>query len=366
MCAIGRALMARPRLILLDEPSLGLAPQLVEEIFAIVARLNREAGVTFLLAEQNTNIALRYATYGYILENGRVVLDGAAETLRKNEDVKEFYLGLSAAGRKQLPGHQKLQAAETVALGGIERRGTSRGREPAEAAAPALVTQLNELLQRRLREAIGTDRFGGLGQLADWRGGWSTVSIVAHLSSGCTTSGPGWRGQNARWRWRSTASCRGMATWPGLQLCWHRRVPELHFDARCPTGVRGTPPHIDVIAAGPRASSAHACMSSTISGRATSVMSAGYRTLEVAEGMAAWAGLLSDGRGVPLRGRGRRSPSSRSALAASSPTGRCGCSICSWSPSGCRTALCRASRRARSGHRTYGRQFGRARRAKPS
>ena len=100
MCAIGRALMARPRMILLDEPSMGLAPQLVEEIFEIVARLNREAGVTFLLAEQNTNIALRYAGYGYILESGRVVLDGEADSLRNNEDVKEFYLGLSTAGRK--------------------------------------------------------------------------------------------------------------------------------------------------------------------------------------------------------------------------------------------------------------------------
>ncbi len=100
MTAIGRALMARPRLILLDEPSMGLAPQLVEEIFDIVARLNSEAGVTFLLAEQNTNVALRYASYGYILETGRVVLDGDAATLRNNEDVKEFYLGLSSSGRR--------------------------------------------------------------------------------------------------------------------------------------------------------------------------------------------------------------------------------------------------------------------------
>jgi branched-chain amino acid transport system ATP-binding protein len=100
MTAIGRALMSRPKMILLDEPSMGLAPQLVEEIFEIVARLNREAGVSFLVAEQNTNIALRYADYGYILENGRVVMDGAAEQLRSNEDVKEFYLGLSAGGRK--------------------------------------------------------------------------------------------------------------------------------------------------------------------------------------------------------------------------------------------------------------------------
>jgi len=100
MTAIGRALMARPKVILLDEPSMGLAPQLVEEIFAIVARLNAEAGVTFLLAEQNTNVALRYADYGYILESGRVVLDGDGAALRNNEDVKEFYLGLSGSGRK--------------------------------------------------------------------------------------------------------------------------------------------------------------------------------------------------------------------------------------------------------------------------
>ncbi len=100
MCAIGRALMSKPRMILLDEPSMGLAPQLVEEIFEIIRRLNEKEGVTFLLAEQNTNMALRYARYGYILESGRVVLDGDAPTLRDNEDVKEFYLGLGAGGRK--------------------------------------------------------------------------------------------------------------------------------------------------------------------------------------------------------------------------------------------------------------------------
>ncbi len=100
MTALGRALMARPKLILLDEPSMGLAPQLVEDIFKIVRRLNKEEGVSFLLAEQNATIALRFADYGYILENGRVVLDGDAETLRSNEDVKEFYLGLSETGRK--------------------------------------------------------------------------------------------------------------------------------------------------------------------------------------------------------------------------------------------------------------------------
>jgi branched-chain amino acid transport system ATP-binding protein len=100
MTAIGRALMARPQMILLDEPSMGLAPQLVEEIFEIVKELNRKERVSILLAEQNTNIALRYADYGYILENGRVVMDGEAKSLADNEDVKEFYLGFSSAGRK--------------------------------------------------------------------------------------------------------------------------------------------------------------------------------------------------------------------------------------------------------------------------
>ncbi len=100
MTAIGRALMARPRLILLDEPSMGLAPQLVEEIFTIVRRLNEDEKVSFLLAEQNVTMALRYAQYGYILENGRVVLDGDAAALSGNEDVKEFYLGFGASGRK--------------------------------------------------------------------------------------------------------------------------------------------------------------------------------------------------------------------------------------------------------------------------
>ena len=100
MTAIGRALMARPTLILLDEPSMGLAPQLVEEIFQIVRRLNQEQGVSFLLAEQNASIALRYSDYGYVLENGRVVLDGVASDLSENEDVKEFYLGFSGGDRK--------------------------------------------------------------------------------------------------------------------------------------------------------------------------------------------------------------------------------------------------------------------------
>jgi len=100
MMAVGRALMAKPSVILLDEPSMGLAPQLVQEIFDIVAQLNRREGVTFLLAEQNTTMALRYATYGYILENGRVVMDGDAKALAENEDVKEFYLGVSGDNRR--------------------------------------------------------------------------------------------------------------------------------------------------------------------------------------------------------------------------------------------------------------------------
>jgi branched-chain amino acid transport system ATP-binding protein len=100
MCAIGRALMARPETILLDEPSMGLAPQLVEQIFGIVKSINESEGVSFLLAEQNTNVALRFAHYGYILESGRVVMDGPADELRENPDVKEFYLGMSDEGRK--------------------------------------------------------------------------------------------------------------------------------------------------------------------------------------------------------------------------------------------------------------------------
>lgn len=100
MTAMGRALMSRPEMILLDEPSMGLAPQLVEQIFQIVKAVNEGEGVTFLLAEQNTNVALRFAHYGYIMENGRIVMDGPAAQLRENPDVKEFYLGMSDEGRK--------------------------------------------------------------------------------------------------------------------------------------------------------------------------------------------------------------------------------------------------------------------------
>jgi branched-chain amino acid transport system ATP-binding protein len=100
MTAVGRALMARPSMILLDEPSMGLAPQIVEEIFGIVRDLNQRERVSFLLAEQNTMVALRFADFGYILENGRVVMEGNAKHLSENEDVKEFYLGISSGGRK--------------------------------------------------------------------------------------------------------------------------------------------------------------------------------------------------------------------------------------------------------------------------
>jgi branched-chain amino acid transport system ATP-binding protein len=100
MCAIGRALMSAPKMILLDEPSMGLAPQVVEEIFEIVKDLNAKEGVSFLIAEQNTNMALKYATYGYIMETGRIVMDGEAKALRENEDVKEFYLGVAEGTKK--------------------------------------------------------------------------------------------------------------------------------------------------------------------------------------------------------------------------------------------------------------------------
>ena len=115
MCAIGRALMAKPKLMLLDEPSMGLAPLLVQEIFEIIVQLNEKENVAMLLAEQNASMALQYAKYGYIMENGRVVLDGDAETLSDNADVREFYLGLTEIGKKELPGCEALQAQKAVA-----------------------------------------------------------------------------------------------------------------------------------------------------------------------------------------------------------------------------------------------------------
>jgi len=104
MVAIGRAMMAKPSMLLLDEPSMGLAPQIVAEIFEIVRELNQKEGVSILLAEQNTNVALKYADYGYILESGRIMLDGTAKELSENADVKEFYLGLAKEGRKSFRG----------------------------------------------------------------------------------------------------------------------------------------------------------------------------------------------------------------------------------------------------------------------
>ena len=148
MCAIGRALMASPKMVLLDEPSMGLAPQIVEEVFEIVRDLNPKEGVTFLLAEQNTNMALRYADYGYILESGRIVMDGAAAMLRENEDVREFYLGTgSAVGRAQeLSRREELQAPQALAR---LRGGTTMARADADALQPLLP------LLRQLREIKG-------------------------------------------------------------------------------------------------------------------------------------------------------------------------------------------------------------------
>ena len=128
MCAIGRALMSRPKMILLDEPSMGLAPQIVEEIFAIVRSSTSSEGVSFLLAEQNTNMALKYADYGYILENGRVVMDGPAKALRENEDVKEFYLGVAEGRAQELPRGAR---ATSAASAGSRDAATSRvGADP--------------------------------------------------------------------------------------------------------------------------------------------------------------------------------------------------------------------------------------------
>ncbi len=104
MLAIGRALMARPKLILMDEPSMGLSPLLVKEVFGIIRRLNEELGITILLVEQNARMALSVASYGYVMEGGKVVLDGTAEALSTNEDVKEFYLGGHGAERKSFRG----------------------------------------------------------------------------------------------------------------------------------------------------------------------------------------------------------------------------------------------------------------------
>ena len=101
MLVIGRALMSNPKVILLDEPSLGLAPLIIEEIFGIISRLNKEQGVTIGLVEQNANLALNIADYAYVMENGSIVMEGAAAQLRDNADIKEFYLGISEGGERK-------------------------------------------------------------------------------------------------------------------------------------------------------------------------------------------------------------------------------------------------------------------------
>ncbi|CAI8034803.1 High-affinity branched-chain amino acid transport ATP-binding protein LivF, partial [Geodia barretti] len=147
MMVIGRALMARPKLILLDEPSMGLAPQLVAEIFDIVARLNREEGVSFLLAEQNATVALRVADYGYVLENGRVVLDGDAETLRTNEDVKEFYLGLGTAGRRSYRDVKHIGAATLACLRSARAAGEDKQMDKTQREAGAAAASFYDALR---------------------------------------------------------------------------------------------------------------------------------------------------------------------------------------------------------------------------
>ena len=140
MCAIGRALMANPKMVLLDEPSMGLAPQLVEEVFEIVKDLNQREKVTFLLAEQNTNMALRYADYGYILENGRIVMDGEAKSLRENEDVQGVLPRHGRRRPQELPGRQELQAAQAVVVADPPpkrlRRLPLKGATPAAGRSP--------------------------------------------------------------------------------------------------------------------------------------------------------------------------------------------------------------------------------------
>ena len=174
------------------------------------------------------------------------------------------------------------------------KKSTARGREPAEAATPALVTQLNELLQRRLRDAIGNDRFGGLGQLADWREGLVDGVDVAHLEQRHHAL----RSRLARPECAMALALNSFLPWhghmAGLRLCGTEGFTDLQFDGRCPTGVRGTPPHVDVIAAGAKGVVGACVRVYDYLGLRPSIMSAGYRTLVVGEGMSAWAELLSE------------------------------------------------------------------------
>ena len=152
MCAIGRALMANPSMVLLDEPSMGLAPQIVEEVFGIVKDLNEKERVTFLLAEQNTNMALRYADYGYILENGRIVMDGEAKSLRENEDVKEFYLGVGGADRKSFRDVKSYKRTQAVA-GMTDFYDALEVRDPAERERDLLAALPRQIVQAQTAAA---------------------------------------------------------------------------------------------------------------------------------------------------------------------------------------------------------------------
>ena len=154
MVAIGRALMARPKLVLLDEPSLGLAPRLVREIFDIIKRLNEETKTTFLVVEQNAMVALSIAHYGYVMENGRIVLEGPVQTLLNNEDVKEFYLGLTERGAEELPGGEGLQTQETVV--GMKGKGAGGG-------AGGLSLWVPPGGEERLRKVLAAARAGSAG-----------------------------------------------------------------------------------------------------------------------------------------------------------------------------------------------------------
>jgi ABC-type multidrug transport system ATPase subunit len=205
MCAIGRALMANPKMVLLDEPSMGLAPQIVEEVFEIVKDLNQKEGVTFLLAEQNTNMALRYADYGYILESGRVVMDGAASALRENEDVREFYLGTGSASgeRKSYQRREELQSAASAGFpeGGTMARCRCRSPEAASAgAAPAARDQGREGEERRhllwpqRAFVISTSRTAPCSPTSRSRVAAASIAIR-------------WRRRPSRGSWSRTRSC---------------------------------------------------------------------------------------------------------------------------------------------------------------
>ena len=161
MLVIGRCLMANPKLMLLDEPSMGLAPLLVAEIFEIIKRINEEREVTILLVEQNARLALNIAHHGYVMESGRIVLDDTVEKLRENADVKEFYLGLTEVGKKELPGCEALQAPQ--ALAGLTRpllQIRYFSREPAGTDLIALPWTLRCLLNRS-RPTLGQGGWAG-------------------------------------------------------------------------------------------------------------------------------------------------------------------------------------------------------------